>query len=334
MLVIDGDEERVVLTWSGGATVAQLEQLFQDGEMAFQGDVADPVEAAVARADRLNGERRFVEAASAYEQVLHIWPEGRAGRARVVESLVTVLEAAGELEQCARTALREAESLPPGASFANTAGLGLYCALSGPEDAAWVGEVVPGLESLLQRSLNMDGVLADERSSHYYLLTEVRERAGDTEGERALAGAWVAFLESEAARAPTPEARTAFDSHLLTACIRLGDPARAIPALERSERDLPEDYNPPARLAVAFRELGRYEEALAAVNRALDRVYGPRKLRVYLSKAQILEDMDRPEEAVQTLEEAIAFARSLPDPQRSETTMARLRSELERLSAP
>ncbi len=332
LLVIDGKDERVLLTWSGGATVAQLERLFEDGTKTYRGEVDDPVAAALARADGLHGQGAYADAAAGYEQVLHLCSPDWPGRSRVVESLVTALEAAGDGEACARVALREAHSLPPGPSYANTVALGLYCALSAPDGEVWPGEVIPSLEDLLEKSLSLDSVLADERSSHYYLLTEARESAGDPEGARAYAGAWAAFLEAEAARAPTPEARSAFDSHLLTACIRLGDPARAIPALERSERDLPGDYNPSARLAAAYLELERYDEALEAVNRALAKVYGPRKLRVYLTRAKILEKMGRQEEAMATLEEAVSFAETLPASQRSESAAALLRSELERMA--
>ena len=48
--------------------------------------------------------------------------------------------------------------------------------------------------------------------------------------------------------------------------------------LQASERDLPDDYNPPARLATAYKAMRRWDEALAASDRALAKAYGPRKL--------------------------------------------------------
>ena len=71
LLVIDAKKEQVLLTWAGGATVAQLEQLFDDAEQAWRGTVEDPVAAALARADRLNGQGAHREAAAA--------PTGPAG---------------------------------------------------------------------------------------------------------------------------------------------------------------------------------------------------------------------------------------------------------------
>ena len=50
--------------------------------------------------------------------------------------------------------------------------------------------------------------------------------------------------------------------------------------LEQSEKDFPNDYNPPARLALAYKAMKQYDEALAASDRALAKVYGPRKIAV------------------------------------------------------
>ncbi len=333
LLVIDPKAERVLLTWVGGATVAQLEQLFDDGEQTWKGTIRDPVVAALARADRLYGQGKYLEAADAYEQALHICAPDWSRRPRVVESLVTVLEAAGNRQACAEVAIREGASLPPGPSYANAVSLGLYCALSAPPESPWRQEALPQLEALLDKSLSMEGILADERSSHYYLLVEARRQAGDDAGMHAYAEAWVRFLETQRAQATTPEARAAFDSHLLTACLRIGDPARAIPALQQSERDLPGDYNPSARLAVAYEELGQFDDALAAVDRALSKVYGPRKLRVYRTKAEILEKMGRTDDAVATLEEALAFGQALPASQRRASTLEALIQARDRLRA-
>ena len=52
-------------------------------------------------------------------------------------------------------------------------------------------------------------------------------------------------------------------------------------AVHKPERDSPDDYNGPARLGIAYLELGRYDDAAAACERALKKVYGPRRLRVW-----------------------------------------------------
>jgi len=137
-----------------------------------------------------------------------------------------------------------------------------------------------------------------------------------------VAKAWVADLDARAARATTREQRTSMDPNRLGAYQAAGEIERAIPMLEQSEREFPKDYNPPARLALVYQKLGRWDQALAASDRALALVYGPRRIVVLLTRAQIYQGKRDAASAKKTLEDALAFARSLPEGQRSEQRIA------------
>jgi hypothetical protein len=165
----------------------------------------------------------------------------------------------------------------------------------------------------------------------YISLLDARQQAGDSLGARQVALDWAAFLEGAAAKASTAEQRAVFDPHRLSAYLELGQPERAVPMLEASEKDLPEDYNPPARLVAAYRAMKKWDEALAASDRALAKVYGPRKLGIYSARADILSGKGDRDGARRTLEAALAYADSLPAEQRSEGTLAALRKKLEAL---
>jgi tetratricopeptide (TPR) repeat protein len=145
------------------------------------------------------------------------------------------------------------------------------------------------LEPLGQEALAIPNLLADDRSGVYEILVDVHQQTGDSVGVKTLAWQWLTFLEGVAAHADSPQQRSTFDAHRVEAAIAAGDPSRAIPALEASERDQPEDYNPPARLALVYGELGKLDEALAASDRALAKVYGPRTLRLLQQRASLLE---------------------------------------------
>ncbi len=108
---------------------------------------------------------------------------------------------------------------------------------------------------------------------------DAREDAKDEAGARAAARQWVEYLDGVAASLTDPEQRTALDPNRLGAYRAAGEIEKAIPMLEQSEKDFPQDYNPPARLAAVYLRLKRYDEALAASDRALERVYGPRRVR-------------------------------------------------------
>ena len=82
--------------------------------------------------------------------------------------------------------------------------------------------------------------------------------------------------------------------------------------LEASARDFPQDYNPPARLGAAYLAMGRYDEAIAALGRALHLAYGPRKLRIYSTLADAYAKKGDREGAKRALREALAFASTVP----------------------
>ncbi len=160
-------------------------------------------------------------------------------------------------------------------------------------------------------------------------LIRARRDAGDAAGARKDTEAWTAFLEAQAAAAKTPEQRAAFDSHRLMAYMELKEPERAIPMLQESEKDLPDDYNPPARLALAYFEMKKLDEALAASNRALPKVSGPRRIQVLRTRSDIFAARGDAAGAREALEQALAYAESLPPGQRSERTIQGLKKRLE-----
>jgi tetratricopeptide (TPR) repeat protein len=172
-------------------------------------------------------------------------------------------------------------------------------------------------------------IAADDISSVYESLASEREAARDEEGKKRVLSERAVFLEGEAARAKSPDARAVFDSHRLETYLDLGEPERAVPMLEASERDLPDDYNPPARLAVAYKAGRRYDEALAASDRALSKAYGPRKVGILLTRADIYAAKGDRASARRTLEETLEYAQSLPAGQRSEKTIATVKKKLE-----
>jgi tetratricopeptide (TPR) repeat protein len=99
--------------------------------------------------------------------------------------------------------------------------------------------------------------------------------------------------------------------------------------LQASERDLPGDYNPPSRLAVAYLAMKKPDEALAASNRALPKVIGPRRIRVLQTRSEIFTAMGDAAASREALEQALAYAESLPAGQRSEGTIEALKKKLE-----
>ena len=99
--------------------------------------------------------------------------------------------------------------------------------------------------------------------------------------------------------------------------------------LQASEADLPGDYNPPARLGLAYLRMKKLDEALAASDRALPKVSGPRRLSVLQTRADIFAAKGDAAAARETLQQALAYAEALPPGQRREGTIKALKKKLE-----
>jgi thioredoxin-like negative regulator of GroEL len=333
LFIIDSEKETVALRWPGSVDVDQFGKLLDDGEKALRAQPRGSAEAKLAQADRLFGQRKLPEAVAAYREALAAMKPEHPRRARAVESLITALSASVP-KDCAQTALAEAPTLPRGPSFLNVVYLGLDCRSEADPQEAWRAPVGEKLFALAQEALKLDGVLADDRSGLYETLIEYLTEKAEKKEATALAKAWLEFLEGEAAKAPTPAARAVFDPHRVNAALASGQPQRVVEPLLKSEQELGSDYNPAARLALVYRELGKLDEALAAADRAMAKVYGPRKLRVLEIKASIFARKGDLAAQKKVLTEAVATAKALPEGQRSEPTIARLSAELNKVPAP
>jgi tetratricopeptide (TPR) repeat protein len=291
--VIDAKTEKVAYTWIGAVDLAELVRRFDEAEVAF----------------------RRTDATTA---ALPSSPD--AG--------LLALSMAGKNDECAQSALTLLPGLPPGGPKAGVAAIGLDCALSAKEDAPWRAAALVSLEAAVREALRYDGLLDDDRSGLYSTLVDARDRQNDEAGGKAAAVAWLDWLDAQARSAPSPDARAALDGYRVGAAQRAGAPERVLAAIQQSERELPNDYNPPARLAAVFRQMGRYDEALAASDRALSKVYGPRTITLLDARATIFEKKGDPEGAKTALRQALEFAATLPDSERTKRTIARIEKRL------
>ena len=265
-----------------------------------------------------------------YKAALLAAPPHWKKRASAVEALVARLDELKLDPECVETARFEMAKLPPGTSLANVGLSGLECARRSPK-----GSKERASASVLARAVGEQialdetvPILADDRSGLFEAAVDARTEDKDVAGSRSLATHWADFLERQAQAAKTPEGRAVFDAHRVLAYLALGDPARALPMLALSERDFPHDYNPPARIAKVDLELRRYEEGLAAIERALERGYGPRKMRFYLLKADLLAARGDKPGVVETLRQAKAYAATLPPSDKPTPALAEVEKRL------
>ncbi len=273
--VLNPADESVVMRRVDGMSVGEMVAFLDEARVAATGPApSSPLEAALLKADRLNGEGKKAEAAAAYREALDQAPAGWPPYGRAVVALLFIHQMQDENAKClavAREALPRLSGAPQSVMAARS---GLDCALGLKKDDPARTAAIAEMEKATRKTLEPPGVgaAADDVSTSYLSLIQARKDGGDSAGATKDAEAWASFLEAQAKAAQTPEQRAVFDSHRLSAYMELKQPERAIPMLQESERDLPGDYNPPARLAVVYFETKQLDEALAASNRALPKV--------------------------------------------------------------
>ena len=309
--VIAPDTEKPLLKWVGTATAPELVALLKDTE-GDAGAAAGEASAALLRGDRAIANGDDAHAIGELRAALGAAPEGWARRAGAVAMLAGALERTKDYEACVTLAVAELPELVAGTPRATVATVGLSCGLALPKKSK-ARQELPVIADIMARMAadRSQPLLADDRSELYAEVVEYRTDTGDAAGAKIAARAWASFLEEQASLAPDDKARAVFDAHRLLAYLALGEGEKAVTMLKASESAFPADYNPPARLAIAYRALARLDEANAAIARALAKAHGPRKLRLFLLAADIATARGDAKGAKQALADGIALGKSL-----------------------
>lgn len=357
--IVEPDSEQIALRWVGGATVPSLKKILDDGHSRVTAAWLDPSFLAgdavttsvgkstdaskgtdpmgqllaelIGRADQLYAAEDDSAAAVNYLAAIDMAPDDWPSYGRAVESALFCLSNSGNQAAILKLSVDAWPRLKDSSSAPGVAMSGLDAAANLPAATPDRDRHVKEFEAACRRILTDKSIptTGDDKSGIYITLIGARDALGDSVGARALTREWADFLDKEAESAPTPEARTVFDSHRLSAYLELGEPEKAIAFLEKSERDLPDDYNPPARLAAVYKAMKDYPRALEANSRALDLVYGPRQLRVLDVRADIQLAMGDNGNARSTLEKAILVAEGMPKSQRSPRAINNFKKKLD-----
>ena len=110
--------------------------------------------------------------------------------------------------------------------------------------------------------------------------------------------------------------------------IALGRAEDALALASQRERELPDNYNPPHYRAKSLKALGRWQEGLVALDRALSLAYGPRRIGLLTLKVDLLLSANRTADASAVLNEQLAAYRALPAGQRQPAAEARVEQRL------
>ncbi len=332
--VVNPDDGAVAARFAGAMTTAELSTFLVDAETTVQHPGSDPNDPRSLMHQGLVAQLagKFADAAKLYADAAAKSDGSRRGEALGYQA--AALQANKDYAGCVELAFAHPDDSVP----ANTVPL-VYtangCADELPEADPRRASLLKRTEALLTAFASDSTVAmsADDRSDYWRQIWGMREQLHDDAGARAAAEKRLAVLEPAAAAAPDATARSTYDWARAETHLYLHHDAEAKALLVASEKALPDDYNPPARLAVVHLRLGEYPEALAAVDRALPKAYGERKGNILSNKATILEKMGQRDAARAVVEEVLALYRALPEGQRFPTLEAAAAKRLEGLSA-
>lgn len=329
--VIDPRNEHVTATQPGAMSLQEIKEFLDRGASGVFAKGHTPADAALARGDTLRA-LQPEDAAGAYKEALRlaprVWPQSELAKA----SLVGALQDAGQWEECAETAAREAARMKRNVMFGRTVMTGMWCVVSA-EPAPWWEAAARSLESLSKEALSLSITVRDHRDELYRTLMRLSLARNDNASAAKWGDAWLAELD--AIKPASDDERSALDIARVENIEVYGDPARVLPALIESERAMPNNYIASLRLAEMQLAANHDEEAIAACDRALSRGAGASG-RVWLlqMKAKALNHQGRAAEARLALEEALKTAEDIPDKMMREMKVGMLSKSLSATEKP
>lgn len=317
ILVLDAAGQ-VVARFTGAMTAKELLARLLD--LLNQTPTAGPirVDTLLQKADAAALAADPQAAATLYEQAARTaaseaGPRSAAQRARARLGHVQALREAAQYRACAELADLSHDEVGREATATDFFSYGADCAgrLTDVDVQQRLRRQLRGHLEALVRDPNA-ALLPDDRSDGYGTLTELAEALGDSTAAERYTLERLSVLEVAAAQAKDPVSAATYDAHRLECYRRLKRFAPAEAMLLSSQKAMPQDYNPPARLARLYLDMGKLDEGRAAIDRALSLAQGPRRVSMYELRANLLHALGRTQEAIDSLESAIVLVTPKP----------------------
>ena len=296
----------------------------------MRGGATDPASRAFVEARAAHAAGDLARAASAYERAVAAAPPGWSSRGAAFVGWMEVLAGAKAWSECARVGQAHAGEVKGSSAPGDFASYLLTCAEklpAGPEPTAAQKAAVALLREITAHPPADASV--DDRQDALDQLAAGLAALGDAPAAHAAQEARATLLEQAARAAGSPEQAQTFDYARANTYVALGRGDDAARMLEQREREMPGSYEPPARLAGVLSKTGRLPEALAAVDRAIGRAYGPRRLRYLELRADILAKKGDLAAALAARRDEVKGWEALPAGQASPARLADARRRLE-----
>jgi thiol-disulfide isomerase/thioredoxin len=332
--VLDAETGKIAGRWLGAASPAQFQGFLRDAKRTFELQrtsampVADPL-ARIVAGDELAAKQDFRGAADKYLEALANTDRTWNRRPDVLVAAASALIKSKAYGECVDLALEAMDQAGAGISAADFASYAIACADSLPATDSRVRATRIAAEKRLRplcESASTE-LSPDDRGDACGSLRRVRLSLGDMRGAEQAALTRLAVLEA-AAKGASDEVALTYDFARSDTLLELGRASEAIELLQQREKALPNSYNPPHHLARVYKSLKRWDEGLAAIDRALSKAYGPRRASLMTLKVDLLFGKGLTTEARRALEDQLAAYRALPPGQRQPAAEERVLQRL------
>jgi thiol-disulfide isomerase/thioredoxin len=311
--VIDPASGDATGLWPGSASATEFRGFVQDGLAAIDAKGANPDSpeaiSALAKARQARGD--WAGAAKEYARVVEVAPADWPRRSEALMGWVFSLSQADDNAKCievGRAHLAEVKGAAVPADYASTL---LGCAGDAKDGDAKLARA-EAIARLKEFTANPPAdASADDRADAWNTLSYALADEGDDAGAQHAQEQRLAVLEKAAAGIQDPLLAQTFDYQRAQAYVALKRGDEAVKMLEAREAELPNSYEPPARLASALSKMEKLPEALVAIDRAIAKSYGPRQLLYVKQKADIQGRMGDHAGQVETLKAEVAGYQAL-----------------------
>jgi thioredoxin-like negative regulator of GroEL len=285
-----GQADAVLARFVGAASVAQFHAFLEAGVKAQQGGAAG-ADAHLLGAERAIAIKDLATAEQELTQALAQAPADWARRPDALTTLIHTKRKRGDIAGCLEVADKSMDDTGSAAAATDFIVTAMGCADALKDDAA-----ADRIRKLRERAVaRLTKLVADagaplsvdDRSDALANLREQLDTLGKHAEAKATAEQQRALLDDAAAKAPTAMAAMTYNWQRCDVYAYLGKPLDLVPALEKSAKDLPKEYDPRARLGWIYLKAGKLPEATKWTDEALRMVYGPRKARVLAQRAEI-----------------------------------------------
>ena len=333
--VVAPNDEAVLARFVGSASLAQF-TAFLDAGAAARAGVAGADQKLLA-AERALAAKDYATAEKELAAALEAAPATWVRKPDALVSLISTLSKRGNHAGCVDLAIQGMLYTGNSASAADFISVAVGC---GKERLAADPQKVAVLRQAAMTRLEqlIDDPKAplsfDDRSDAMVTLRELYQDVGRNPDAINLAEKQRALLDDAAKKASGPVAAATYNWHRAEVYAFLGRPLEIVPALEKSANDLPNEYDPRARLGWVYLKANKLPEVEQWTDAALKLVYGPRKGRVLAQRAEIAKAKGDVAAEKQFRAEAVKLWESLPPGQQSPDSLAKAKEALAKVDAP